>query len=286
MLRQNGSLVFFTILSQWSVGIVVCLAGLSWGNPLALQQGSGLAIALLLALILVVVATTVSFLHLGNPANAPKAARNLATSWLSREILAIGLYTASLLAALVTARTSGGGAVTPYLLSACSLAGLFLVWSMARVYRIPTVPAWNTGFTNVAFLSATLSLGLITLLLFDAAGVLTRQNGTPTFYTGLLVAVLAVEMGSGLVGYFRLARMETGIDGPSFARGGLLFRLFRARMAMAFLACLLLLYFTLHTELPPGALVSAGLLLATVLVALQEFAARVLFYASYFRVGL
>ncbi len=282
MLRRDWSLVFFTILSQWSVGIVVCLAGLSLGGwPVPENQG----VPVFLALFLVVLATMVSLLHLGNPVNAPKAARNLATSWLSREILAIGLFSGCLAATLFSHWLPGATAYANYLLTTSSLAGLFLVWSMARVYRIPTVPAWDNGFTPLAFVSATLSLGLITFLVFDAVGVLVLPGETSTGLARLLLAVVVLELGAGIVSYYRLARMDTGMDGPKFGHGSLV-RLFRARMAMAFLACLLLLFFALHPGLLPASATLFALTTAMALVMLQELAGRVLFYASYFRIGL
>lgn len=285
MLKRDGSLVFFTILSQWSVGIIVCLTGLSRGGSLVLETGAFPANLVVLALVLVVVATTVSLLHLGNPVNAPKAARNLATSWLSREILAIGLFSACLVATLLAARVPGSAAYSNVLLPACSLAGLFLVWSMARVYRIPTVPAWDSGFTPLAFVSATLSLGLMTFLLLDASGALVLAGNTHTVLAGLLLALLALEMGAGIVGYYRLSRMDTGMDGPAFGHG-FLYKLFRTRMALAGVACLLLGFFTLNPGLLPAGAALAGLFLAMALVVLQELAGRALFYASYFRIGL
>ena len=282
MRKGDGSLVVFTVLSQWSVGITVCLAGITVADSSAMETGPGLAICVLFALILIVAATTVSFLHLGNPVNAPKAMRNLATSWLSREILAIGLYSLCLFATLVFAWIAGSTAYPRYLLLASSVAGLFLVWAMARVYRIPTIPSWNSGFTLLGFLSTSLSLGLVTCLLVDALSVFSLADGTRTFLTGLLTAVLVLEIGAGFVNQGRLASMDTGIDGPSFGRG-FLYKLFLARMAVVFLACLVLGYFVFGSELTAG---TAWLFVVAVLVVLQEIAGRVLFYSSFFRIGM
>ena len=287
MRKGDGSLVVFTLLSQWSVGIVVCLAGLAVftdAGSIAVDRGFSLANPVLLALLLIVFATTVSFLHLGNPVNAPKAIRNLATSWLSREILGIGLYVFCLLALLASERAPAAGAYRHYLLAACSAAGLFLVWAMARVYRIPTVPAWDSGFTALGFLSASLGLGSISWLLLDALGVAALPGRTRTYLTGLLIAVLTLEMGAGFVNHYRLTRMDTGIDGPSFG-SGILKTLFHARMAVVFLACLVMLR-VLRLEPAAGSAALPWLCLAAALVVLQVSGGRVLFYSSYFRTGL
>ena len=282
MRKGDGSLVVFTVLSQWSVGITVCLAGITVADSLAMKTGPGLAICVLFALILIVAATTVSFLHLGNPINAPNAMRNLGTSWLSREILAIGLYSLCLFATLVFTWIAGSAVYLRYLLLASSIAGLFLVWAMACVYRIPTIPSWNSGFTLLGFLSTSLSLGLLTCLLCDASSVFSLAEGTRTLLMSLLTTVLVLEIGAGFVNQGRLASMDTGIDGPSFGRG-FLYKLFLARMAVVFLACLVLGYFLMSPELPGG---FAWLLVVAVLVVVQEFAGRILFYSSYFRVGI
>lgn len=285
MRKGDTSLVAFTVLSQWGVGIVLCLAGISVVESSAAKTGPGLATPLIFALLLTVTATTVSFLHLGNPVNAPKAMRNLATSWLSREILAIGLFTLCLLAALVSAWISGSASIPGYLLLASSMAGLFLVWAMARVYRIPTIPSWNSGFTLLGFVSASLSLGVVTCLLFDAGGVFSLAVLARTFLTGLLITVLVLEIGAGFVNQFRLAGLETGINGPTFGHG-FLHRLFLARMAVTFLACLVLLFLASHPEHSAETAGTAWLYVVAGLVLLQEFAGRVLFYSSYFRIGM
>lgn len=284
MRKGDGSLVVFTVLSQWSVGITVCLAGITVADSYAMEIGPGLAICVLFALILIVAATTVSFLHLGNPVNAPKAMRNLATSWLSREILAIGLFSLCQFATLVFTWIAGSAVYLRYLLLASSIAGLFLVWAMARVYRIPTIPSWNSGFTLLGFLSTSLSLGLLTCLLCDASSVFSLAEGTRTLLMSLLTTVLVLEIGAGFVNQGRLAGMDTGIDGPSFGHG-FLYKLFQARMAVAFLACLVLGYFVFGSELTDGTAGCAWLFVVAVLVVLQEFAGRVLFYSSYFRIG-
>ena len=285
MRRGDGSLVVFTVLSQWSVGIVVCLAGLAIMDLFAMESGSGLATPILLALLLIVASTTVSFLHLGNPVNAPKTLRNLATSWLSREILGIGLFTLCLLAVLVSGWIPGMAAFEEYLLLACSVAGLFLVWAMARVYRIRTIPAWDSGFTLLGFMTTSLSLGLVTCLLLESSGVFILAGATRTYMTGLLIAILALEMGAEFFNHRRLGRLDTGIDGPSSSRG-FLRRFFSARMVAAALAFLVLVVFVIRPEPSYGADTLAWLYAAATLVILQEFTGRILFYSSYFRIGL
>ena len=284
MHKRDWSLVFFTTLSQWGVGIVLCLAvlGIYPGSAtLAAPTGISLANPALLALVLVGAATTVSFLHLGNPVNAPGALRNLATSWLSREILAIGLFSLSLLAVVAHGWRTGAQEFSVSLLILASIAGLLLLWTMARVYRIPTVPAWDSGHTPLAFLCTALSLGLAGWLVFGASGLLELEIETARGLATGLLAVLVLEGISGILNQHRLARMDTGFDGPDF-RGGAFPTVHRARMAVLLLACLgaaIMIY--LHDPLQ-----SSWPYPVLALVILQEIAARFLFYASYFRIGM
>ena len=278
MRSRDGSLVFFTVLSQWSIGIIACLTGLMYfsNNPVVyVEPGLNLANPVFLSLLLILAATTMSFLHLGNPANAPGALRNLATSWLSREILAIGIFSFSLVVMLGVSWTMGDSRIPANLLVPATLTGVFLLWTMIRVYLIPTIPAWNSAYTPLSFVSTTLCLGLVSCLVF----MLEKQASV--FCIGLLVAVLILEMISALLHQHQLVNMDTGIDGPTFDSGAL-YKLFLARMAVLLVACLWLIFLALL----PGDEHLPWLYPVLVLVILQEFAGRLLFYASYFRTGL
>ena len=280
MRRGDTSLVFFTVLSQWSVGIVFCLFLLNLTNgaaPPAINTGPSPANSLWLALLLIVAATTASFLHLGNPLNAPKAVRNLATSWLSREILAIGLYSAGLAAALLYGWRTGAS-YPVFLLALCAVTGLLLIWTMSRVYRIPTIPAWNSGHTPLGFVLTALSLGSVTGMLFAGSGAGSRGF---SLLAGLLAVGLALELAASILLRRRLLEMNAGFNGPEFD-GGAWRTLYLVRMILlilALLAALLLLA-------SPGSVVNAWLYAAMGLVLAQETAGRVMFYASYFRVGV
>ena len=93
---------------------------------LLIETGLSLRNPVLLALVFIGVATVVSFLHLGKPSNAPNALNNLSGSWLSREILALGAYSLSLLVALVLGWKTGNTEYLKYTLVASSVIGLAL----------------------------------------------------------------------------------------------------------------------------------------------------------------
>jgi anaerobic dimethyl sulfoxide reductase subunit C (anchor subunit) len=274
--------VVFTILSQWSVGIVLCIAalGLPRGETLATAPaGLSAGNPLFLSLLLVLVATTVSFLHLGTPSNAPKALKNLAGSWLSREILAIGVFTLCLAAAFVSRWVGGANGPSELSLLPAAIAGLFLLWTMSRVYLIPTLPAWNSWYTPFSFGGTALCLGVMTSL-----SITGPDNPESRLALGVLLTVLVLELASCLLHHRRLITLDSGFDGPVFYRGSY-FRMFLTRTALLFLACLALI-FILQAPTVPGTGLASWLYPFWILLVAQEVVGRVMFYSSYFRIGI
>jgi anaerobic dimethyl sulfoxide reductase subunit B (iron-sulfur subunit) len=133
-------LVIFTLCGQMAAGMAI------FSLFLRLSIFNLLAIAFLIGL-----GGLASFLHLGTPLNAWRSLNHLKKSWLSREILMFGLFAANWLFAL------GLPGMGKFLLA---LTGLGLVYSMAQVYRIKAVPAWNTWRTEAAFFLSAGTLGL------------------------------------------------------------------------------------------------------------------------------
>jgi formate dehydrogenase iron-sulfur subunit len=127
-------LVWLTVLSQLSVGI-------------AALGSSG--VDRVFAALLAVAAMGGALLHLGRPAMAWKAMRNLRRSWLSREVALLSLYAGA--AALAVAAPSAATAA-----AAIGVAG---VYASARLYVVPGRPAWFTPLTIVRFMATAAALG-------------------------------------------------------------------------------------------------------------------------------
>ncbi len=164
-------LVTFTVLAQMAVGAFI---GLGAWSGWASQNGAGmdrvrdLTLKPLLASgIIFVTAVLVSLFHLGRPLRAYRALSNLRSSWLSREIFSAGLFGAGWaifcgLLAILSAFTS----VLWVSLGLATLAGLALIFSMARVYRLDSLTGWNNWRTPVSFfLTAALLGGLFSAAL-------------------------------------------------------------------------------------------------------------------------
>jgi anaerobic dimethyl sulfoxide reductase subunit C (anchor subunit) len=163
MAGHEWSLVLFTVVMQMAVGAFVVLGGMHWfaqkwyGPEQADRLSDRALVAIGPAVVFALLAT---LFHLGNPLNGPRAMVNIATSWLSREILLALVF-------------SGGGAVFAFmqwrklatpparnlLALVVAAVGIVLVLAMSMVYRLPTVPAWNTGATTLTFLVTTFLLG-------------------------------------------------------------------------------------------------------------------------------
>ena len=156
-------LVAFTLLVQTAVGAFLTLGALDvWAGTLAgAAAARALTDGLLLAIGPVVgLALLSSLLHLGAPRNAWRAAANLRTSWLSREILCALLFAGAGAAFAVLRWTGTGPASLRHLLAlAAAASGVALVYAMARVYRIRTVPRWDTPLTTASFFATALLLG-------------------------------------------------------------------------------------------------------------------------------
>lgn len=180
---RDRSLVAFTLLAQVAVGLLwalLAVAGLAGPAVAPALPGPLLATGGLTA-----AAVLAALLHLGTPRNAWRALGNLRGSWLSREILFLLAFAAgwALLATLwrpdplrPTAPLVAGSAIAAWppgrlvLALATAAAGAGLVYAMSRVYRLRTVPAWDTRLTSVSFFLTAGSLGTLALAAFLALG--------------------------------------------------------------------------------------------------------------------
>lgn len=187
---HDRPLVAFTLLLQLAVGAFLAGAALDLSN--GLSGGDSRVGSLGNAAFLAIVATTaaglgLAFLHLGIPAHAWRSLANLRRSWLSRELLfASGfLVMAAMFAGLRIAHPvppSWRSAVA----AAAAICGMALIYSMARVYRLRTMPVWDTPLTTLSFFSATCLMGSLAA---GAAVALWAGGSAPAAHLGVLAAV-------------------------------------------------------------------------------------------------
>jgi DMSO reductase iron-sulfur subunit len=153
--HPHWPLVWLTLVSQVALGVSATAGPLS---QRALAAGLA-GVALLGALF-----------HLGRPAVAYKALRNVRRSWLSREVALLSAYAALAVAAVPISALAGPAALT----------GAAGVYASARLYIVPGRPAWNSPLTVARFFATALALGplLTGHASVAAVGVLVALVGT------------------------------------------------------------------------------------------------------------
>lgn len=151
--KSELPLVVFTLLAQMAVGAFWTCQWLF--KPLwSLVQSETLFLRLLpvsLVGLCLALSMLVSFAHLGMKRNVWRVFSNLRKSWLSREILTMGLFGMGCLLFLMIPSMAIGLLI--------SLLGYGLIYSMANVYQLRSMAAWNTRRTLVGFLLSALLLG-------------------------------------------------------------------------------------------------------------------------------
>ena len=150
---------------------------------------------------------------------------------------------------------------------------------------MPTIPAWNSWYTPVSFISTALCLGLLTLLYLQFSGSVIAPEQIVRYFQVFLAAVLLVEIVSATAHQSRLVKMETGLNDLVFDTG-MFYRIFLLRTAILIIACLATMFLLLKVDGLPAFDQPLWLYLLFILVITQEMIGRLLFYSSYFRLGV
>jgi len=184
------------VLIQMAVGLSICSLVLSAiPPPVLLAPG-----------ILLLVGGAVSFLHLGRKRNAWRAVIHLKKSWLSREILMAALF-GTAWAVEIGLKLFWEVTPNPWPMA---ILGLGLIYSMARVYLLRAVPAWNSWHTPASFFLSTAILGALGInLAVPSLGWLLIAGLVMTAELALILA--AKSTGTRAAGRLRLAMLGLGI---------------------------------------------------------------------------
>ena len=141
--HAHASLVFLLVLIQMAAGTMGSIAFAGIGTA---WLAAGIAM----------IALAAAPMHLGRPIHAYRAWRGWKTSWLSREVIAFGLFAKAAIAAAWFG--------TPITAAAACAAGLFGIYCSARIYTVPARPAWNSWLTLADFYLTAFTLGPTLLL--------------------------------------------------------------------------------------------------------------------------
>lgn len=284
MFSGEWPLLMFTLLSQLAIGSFVLLLGVQYilqkqNNQLAndttrwgmMMVGPVMALALILSLF-----------HLGKPFSAYLSITNLATAWLSREILTAGGFFVLWVAYYYLFRKNKPSLV---LGGITAIFGLAAVYSMANIYSNSINPAWIDPNTQITFFATTFVLGVIGTsvsvlhtnrdcqLSIELAGILKKLA---------IVAVLAALIPLLYLPVF-IANLSAGGD-AALASANLIGQTYAFQLILRWvlsLAGLGVLFCTFYRKYREKQKISfAPLALAFALVLAGEFLGRYIFYAT------
>ncbi|MFC2172660.1 dimethyl sulfoxide reductase anchor subunit family protein [Acidobacteriota bacterium] len=300
MLKKEWPLIAFTLLTQLAVGfflvagfVYVVVAGRD-----AERTGDEIINPILPVIIAILALGAISAsLHLGKPMRAVRAAVNIRTSWLSREMVT-GMFFGLLccLFGLIQFFDMGPKGLRIIVVAITALSGLALVFAIARLYMLRTVPVWNRPATPVSFFLTTFLLGTaatcVGLVVIAGAGSFDGKNALVTAcvaWSGPLVLLAAIIQ---LV----VTVMHTAYSGERGSRGDensrfVLSRyrpIFVLRLIFAVAGAGMFMIFTnlYSTNAIHDRFTVPMVLGAFALLFVSEIMGRFLFYASYRRVGL
>lgn len=180
IIKPNHSewpLVFMTVLTQISFGGFAALVLGEFINLLGFDLAAPSLWMIIAVFLPAAIGLPLSALHLGRPILAYTAMKNIKTSWLSREALALGLYAGGLtfLIALFFFNVSQG---FRFIIELAVLGlGIYGIYAQSMIYRIKARPSWNKKeTTKIFFYVSYIGLLLITLILvlneeYKTAGV-------------------------------------------------------------------------------------------------------------------
>jgi len=191
------SVIVFTTVAGAAQGLVVLLALLSLaGVPL---EPAFVGTALLCALLMLALGLGASFLHLGHPERAWRAAAMWRTSWLSREVIALPAFMAVVALWWLTLQTSGRTPSWVALLAIASSAGLWLCTAM--IYAcLRFIQEWAHPATVALYAAVGLASGALW------AAALALAGGQPELARGLAPLAAALTASAWAVRAWTLRR--------------------------------------------------------------------------------
>lgn len=291
---RNGewSLVSFTLLSQFSVGLVLGLGFVYFAHQSIYND---LATALtfrspeLIILFLIILATLFSFFHLGNPQHSFNAVNNLKGSWISREILMLSMFGFGVLLMMIGRIMQWPVNLTQFLIVFNGITGVVFILSMSGIYMIPTIPAWNNFFTPFSFISSALVFGSMGMMVLIHLANPNAINSNYVQQTTLFISILILLiLAASVFHYYQLSKLEfTGIAQVRFDKGGY-FLIFIIRMILLGIVLAGTIYILQLANKQDLVIsdIQAIIIIICCLIVVEEMMGRYLFYASYFRVGV
>jgi anaerobic dimethyl sulfoxide reductase subunit C (anchor subunit) len=301
MNTREWALIVFTTLAQLSVGMlfVLLIVRRYISRALGAEKAAAFTDTPLYAVpAIMVLALIASLFHLGKIMNVIGVIPNLATSWMSREVVFSVTFTVlTVVFAFLEWRKIGSEGLRMALGWLAAIVGILLLSSMSATYMLPAQPAWNTPATPIGIFATALLLGI----LGSTAGLVATTKARAAEAADQVV-LKAVLKGSALAAVFLLgiellilpmyiAYLST--QGLAALRsiylmateyGALLF----LRLLLVFIGAGVLAFYLYQKASVEGGEKSFASLAysAFALVFVSELLGRVLFYATHYRIGV
>ncbi len=165
MNTREWALLIFTILGQLAVGMmfVMLIVRTYAASKVGAEKAAHLTdLPQYMVLPIMALAMLSSLFHLGKLVHVIGAVPNLATSWMSWEVV-FGVVFIALAAVYVFLqwRKMSSEVVRTVIGWITAVIGLLYVFCMGMTYMLPAQPAWNTWSTSVTFFVTTLLLGVL-----------------------------------------------------------------------------------------------------------------------------
>jgi len=279
---RDWALVIFTVATQASVGAFLTLVVLRrmLSGPSRAAGGSLEFRPLLSVLLIFCLGLIAALFHLSDPLQALRAVANIASSWLSREIVCGGLFAAGL-TLLVFMASSGGrpASWSRWIVGATVCAGVAFLYCQIAIYRLPSQPVWDTAATPAAFLATTVRLGVLGVAISAPGLQKVRWVGVLALLSELLIMpllVISLDMNGSPAAVASVQRLMSDYGGVLSWRLGLLV-VGVATLSIAVVSSRRFGDVRLTQRLTWG---------ACAVVVLSEVCGRFLFYATRVRVGI
>ena len=149
--HKEMPLVFMTVLTQVSVGGFLALFLTQVLTLFGLNLASTHLWLAIFVFLPVAIGLPLSALHLGRPILAITAMKNIKTSYLSREALALGIYALGL-SLVVTGYFFGlGGFLMAFIQAFVLVVGVYSIYAQSMIYRVKARPSWDRKSTTHRF---------------------------------------------------------------------------------------------------------------------------------------
>lgn len=180
------SLLLFSFCLQAAIGTM-------WFMTLGQQlyKGKSFRTASVITAALSIIGVLASLIHLGKPFSALNTLFHLGGSWLSNEVLSVGIFMGiAVLYAIVQYVKPDKQSLNILLTGMASIVGAFSVFAMAKVYTTTVVPVWQGVNTFVDFYTTAVATGA---LLFTIGSLKELGNNDKKIYGFVVLAAVIIQ---------------------------------------------------------------------------------------------